>query len=162
LIFLPRNARIDTPKQNNRKETPMARNSKAINVKIATTKVIKALESALDKLNKDFASQEANEAKHDKAVKAWNKEIGKLALAQISKAEDLSAHTRYNGEIQVSFSLPKNAIELPAEPKKDYVSIHEWQYRENKEEIENAIRILKMTDEELVSTSTYNAIARYL
>jgi hypothetical protein len=31
-----------------------------------------------------------------------------------------------------------------------------------KEEIENAIRILKMTDEEVVSTSTYNAIARYL
>ena len=29
-------------------------------------------------------------------------------------------------------------------------------------EIENAIRILKMTDEEVVSTSTYNAIARYL
>ena len=140
----------------------MARSSKAINVKIATTKVIKALEGALAKLEKDFSTQEANEAKHDKAVKAWNKEIGKLALAQISKAEDLSAHTRYNGEIQVSFSLPKNSIELPAEPKKDYVSIHEWQYRENKEEIENAIRILKMTDEEVVSTSTYNAIARYL
>ena len=140
----------------------MARNGKAINVKIATTKVVKALESALAKLDKDFASQEANEAKHDKAVKAWNKEVAKLAMGAINKAEDLSAHTRYNGEIQVSFSLPKNAIELPAEPKKDYVSIHEWQYREQKEEIENAIRILKMTDEEVVSTSTYNAIARYL
>jgi hypothetical protein len=42
------------------------------------------------------------------------------------------------------------------------VSIHDWQYREHTEEIENAIRILKMTDEEVVSTSTYNAIARYL
>jgi len=135
---------------------------KAINVKIATTKVVKALEGALDKLNKDFSNQEANEAKHDKAVKAWNKEVAKIAMGAIAKAEDLSAHTRYNGEIQVSFSLPKNAIELPAEPKKDYVSIHEWQYREQKEEIENAIRILKMTDEEVVSTSTYNAIARYL
>ena len=140
----------------------MARNQKAISVKIATTKVIKALESALDKLNKDFASQEANEAKHDKAVKALNKEIAKLAMGAINKAEDLSAHTRYNGEIQVSFSLPKGSIEIPTEPKKDYLSIHEWQYREQKEEIENAIRILKMTDEEVVSTSTYNAIARYL
>ena len=140
----------------------MARNSKAINVKIATTKVIKALESALDKLNKDFASQEANEAKHEKAVKAWAKEVGKLALAQISKAEDLSANTRYNGKIYVNFELPAGTITLPDEPKKDYVSIHEWQYKEQKEEIENAIRILKMTDEELVSTSTYNAIARYL
>jgi hypothetical protein len=139
----------------------MAR-GKAISVKIATTKVIKALESALDKLNKDFASQEANEAKHDKAVKAWNKEVAKLATSAIAKAEDLSAHQRYNGEIQVSFSLPKGVIELPAQPEKDYNSIHEWQYREQKEEIENAIRILKMTDEEVVNTSTYNAVARYL
>ena len=140
----------------------MARNSKAINVKIATTKVIKALEGALDKLNKDFASQEANEAKHEKAREAWSKEVGKLALAQIAKAEDLSAGERYNGEIQVSFNLPKGSVELPAEPKREYISIAEWQYREQKDEIENAIRILKMTDEELVSTSTYNAIARYL
>jgi hypothetical protein len=33
---------------------------------------------------------------------------------------------------------------------------------EQKQELENAIRILKMTDEEVVNTSTYNAIARYL
>ena len=45
---------------------------------------------------------------------------------------------------------------------KDYVQMNDWTYREQKEEIENAIRILKMTDEEVVSTSTYNAIARYL
>ena len=40
--------------------------------------------------------------------------------------------------------------------------MNDWQYREMVEELENAIRILKMTDEEVVSTSTYNAIARYL
>ena len=140
----------------------MARNGKAINVKIATTKVIKALEGALDKLNKEFASQEANEAKYQKAQKAWAKEVGKLALAQIAKAENLSANKRYNGEINVDFNLPAGTITLPDEPKKDFMVIHEWQYREQKEEIENAIRILKMTDEEVVSTSTYNAIARYL
>ena len=139
----------------------MAR-GKAISVKIATTKVIKALEGALDKLNKDYASQEANEAKHKKAVEKWNKEVAKLAMSSISKATDLSAHTRYNGEINVSFQLPAGTIVLPDEPKKDYITFHEWQYREQKEEIENAIRILKMTDEEVVNTSTYNAVARYL
>ena len=139
----------------------MAR-GKAISVKIATTKVIKALESALDKLNNDYASQEANEAKHKKSVEKWNKEVGKLAMSVISKANDLSAHTRYNGEINVSFSLPAGTISLPDEPRKEYTTMHEWQYREQKEEIENAIRILKMTDEEVVNTSTYNAVARYL
>jgi len=139
----------------------MAR-GKAISVKIATVKVIKALEGALDKLNKDYASQEANEAKHKKAVEKWSKEVAKLAVSSISKATDLSAHTRYNGETQVSFSLPAGTITLPDEPKRDFTSMHEWQYREQKEEIENAIRILKMTDEEVVNTSTYNAVARYL
>jgi hypothetical protein len=135
---------------------------KAINVKIATTKVIKALETKLAQINKDKVNQASNEAKHDKAVKAWNKELAKLAMSVINKAEDLSAHTRYNGEIQVSFSLPKGSIELPDEPQKDFITYHDWQYKEMIEEIENAIRILKMTDEEVVSTSTYNAIARYL
>ena len=140
----------------------MAQRGKAISVKIATTKVISALEEAKARLEKNFSQQEANDEKHKKAVEKWQKEIGKLALSAISKANDVSAHTRYNGEINVSFSLAKGTIELPAEPKKDYETIHEWQYREQIGEIENAIRILKMTDEEVVSTSTYNAIARYL
>ena len=140
----------------------MAQRGKAISVKIATTKVISALEEAKARLEKNFSQQEANDEKHKKAVEKWQKEVGKLALSAIAKATDVSAHTRYNGEINVSFSLAKGSIELPTEPKKDYETIHEWQYREQIGEIENAIRILKMTDEEVVSTSTYNAIARYL
>jgi hypothetical protein len=140
----------------------MARNGKAIQVKIATSKVIKALENKLAQLEKDKENQASNEAKFQKAQDKWNKEIAKLALAQISKATDLSANVRYNGQINVDFNLPAGTIELPAEPKKDFQTFHDWQYREMVDEIENAIRILKMTDEEVVSTSTYNAIARYL
>ena len=135
---------------------------KAINVKIATTKVIKALETKLAQLQKDKANQKVNEEKFSKAQEKYNKEVAKLALAQISKATDLSAHTRYNGDVNVSFTLPKGVIDLPTEPEKDFDTYHDWQYKEMVEEIENAIRILKMTDEEVVSTSTYNAIARYL
>ena len=83
-------------------------------------------------------------------------------MSVISKADELSANKRYNGEIHVSFNLPAGSVELPAEPKKDFQTFHDWQYSEMVDEIENAIRILKMTDEEVVSTSTYNAIARYL
>jgi hypothetical protein len=135
---------------------------KAINVKIATTKVIKALETKLAQIQKDKDSQASNEAKYQKLAEKHNKEVAKLAVSVISKANDLSAHKRYNGEISVSFNLPAGSIELPDEPQKDFTTYHDWQYREMIEEIENAIRILKMTDEEVVSTSTYNAIARYL
>jgi hypothetical protein len=140
----------------------MARNQKAISVKIATTKVIKALETKLAQIQKDKANQATNEEKYQKAHEKWSKDVAKLALTAINKAENLSANLRYNGMINVDFNLPKGAIELPAEPTKDFDTYHEWQYKEMVDEIENAIRILKMTDEEVVSTSTYNAIARYL
>lgn len=139
----------------------MAR-GKAISVKIATTKVIKALENALAKLEKDFASQEASEAKFKKATEKWEKDVQKLVMSSISKIEDFSANTNYRNEVRVNFSIPAGTIELPASPEREVETISVWNYREQKEEIENAIRILKMTDEEVVSTSTYNAVARYL
>ena len=140
----------------------MARNGKSINVKIATTKVIKALENKLAQIQKDKSNQKDNEEKFNKAHAKWSKDVAKLALNQISKAENLSANVRYNGDINVDFNLPKGTIELPTEPTKDYETYHDWQYKEMVDEIENAIRILKMTDEETVSTSTYNSIAKYL
>ena len=140
----------------------MARNGKSIQVKIATTKVIKALETKLADLKKTQATQKTNEEKLSKAQEKWAKEVAKLALAQIAKAENLRANVRYNGQINVDFDLPKGVIDLPQEPEKDFETYNDWQYREMYEEIENAIRILKMTDEEVVNTSTYNAVARYL
>ena len=136
---------------------------KAINVKIATTKVIKALETKLAEIKKAYAEQGANEAKYQKAREKWQKEIGKWAVANFSKAENIRTNYRnWNKTLNVDFDLIVNETDFPAEPEKDFEVIHQHSYNEMKEEIENAIRILKMTDEELVSTSTYNAIARYL
>ena len=140
----------------------MARNGKSINVKIATSKVIKALENKLAQIQKDKANQKDNEERFKKAHDKWSKDVAKLALGAIAKAEDLQANLRYNGMINVDFNLPKGCIDLPKEPEKDFDTYHDWQYKEMVEEIENAIRILKMTDEEVVSTSTYNSIAKYL
>jgi hypothetical protein len=140
----------------------MAR-GKAIQVKIPTAKVIKALETRLAKLEADYTKQDENEAKFQKKVDAWKKEIGKWAISQFSKAENLRTNYRsWNNNLNVDFDLTVKEGDFPAEPVKDFEQIHQHSYREMKEEMENAIRILKMTDEETVSTSTYNAIARYL
>jgi hypothetical protein len=140
----------------------MAR-GKAIQVKIATTKVIKALETRLAKLEADYTKQDENEAKFQKKLEAWKKEIGKWAIANFSKAQDLRTNYRqWNKTLNVDFDIVVSEKDFPAEPVKDYEQIHQHSYREMKDEMENAIRILKMTDEETVSASTYNAIARYL
>ena len=140
----------------------MAR-QKAISVKIATPKVIKALEQSLNKLELDWTSQEANEAKYEKARKVWQKEVSDFAVANIKKAENFRTNYRsWNNTLNIDYDLTVSEKDLPKEPEKDFVTLHQHSYNEQKEEISNAIRILKMTDEETVSTSTYNAIARYL
>ncbi len=140
----------------------MAR-GKAISVKIATPKVIKALESRLAELEKNYKEQGDNEAKYQKAREKWQKEIGKWAITNFAKAENLRTNYRqWNKTLNVDFDLIVNESDFPKEPEKDFEVIHTHTYNEMKEEITNAIRILKMTDEEVVNTSTYNAIARYL
>ena len=141
----------------------MAR-GKAISVKIATPKVIKALESALAKLESDYASQEANEAKYTKAFEKYKKELSAYAIANIKKAENFRTNYRsWNGTLNIDFDLTGlSQADLPKEPERDFVVMHQHTYTEQKSELENAIRILKMTDEETVNTSTYNAVARYL
>ena len=84
-------------------------------------------------------------------------------MSQFSKATNLRTNYRsWNKTVNVDFDLVTDGTDFPKEPEKDFEVIHRHTYNEMKEEISNAIRILKMTDEEVVSTSTYNAIARYL
>jgi hypothetical protein len=137
--------------------------SRQITVKVATTKVIKALEGTLAKLEKDYSSQEANEAKYNKAVEAWKKEIGEWAIKNFSKASNLrTSYRNWNNTLNVDFDIITKEGTFPKEPEKDYEQIHQHTYREMKEDITNALTILKMTDEETVNASTMKQIAKYL
>jgi hypothetical protein len=137
--------------------------SRQITVKVATTKVIKALENRLAELEKNYATQGANEAKFQKAQEAWRKEIGKWAMTKFSKAENLRTNYRsWNKTLNVDFDLTVSEGDFPAEPEKDFEVIHQHSYREIKEDITNALTILKMTDEETVNASTMKQIAKYL
>ena len=141
----------------------MASRQKAISVKIATPKVIKALEASLAKLESDYASQEVNEAKYQKAYEKWKKELIDYAVANIKKAENFRTNYRsWSSTLNIDFDVNVAEKDLPKEPTKDFEVLHHSTYRDQKQEMENAIRILKMTDEEVVSASTYQAVARYL
>ena len=123
--------------------------SRQITVKVATTKVIKALEATLAKLENDYNTQATKEAKFGKAQEAWRKEIGKWAIANFSKAENLRTNYRsWNNSLNVDFDIITKESDFPKEPEKDFEVIHQHQYREMKEDITNALTILKMTDEE--------------
>jgi hypothetical protein len=142
----------------------MARgNGRTISVKLPTAKVIVALQQALAKLELDYTSQDEAEVQYQKAVEIWRKKVVKFAVDNISKAENI--RTNYAGwksSLNVDFDIAVNEKDFPTEPMRNFETMHFNTYKDMKEEIANAIRILQLTDEETVSTSTYNSIARYL
>jgi len=159
---------VDTntfPKQTttNKGDTMARGNGRTINVKIPTAKVIKALETKLVEIKTNYAKQDELENKYEKARQKWQKDINKWAIDNFSKAENIRTNYRsWNTTLNVDFDLVCDVKDFPKEPEREYEVILTHQYKDNVEEIENAIRILKLTDEEMVSTSTYNSIARYL
>jgi hypothetical protein len=137
--------------------------SRAITVKVATPKVIKALETKLETIKKEYASQEANEAKYEKARKAWQKEISDYAIANIKKAENFRTNYRsWNNTLNIDYDLTVSEKDLPKEPQREFTIMHQHTYNDMVEDITNALTILKMTDEETVNASTMKQIARYL
>jgi hypothetical protein len=136
--------------------------ARSITVKVATPKVIKALEAKLATVEKEYASQAANEAKYEKEVEKYKKTIIDYCISNIKKAENFRIVRRsYQNFVNIDFDVPATAS-LPAEPNRDYTQIPEWKYTEIKEEINNALNILRMTDEEYVNASTMKSIAQYL
>lgn len=132
--------------------------ARAISVKVATTKVIKALEDKLDASKKAITNNEKKRKDYEKVEKAYAKEVADIVFKQISKA-DVSAHENWRNEVNVTITLPAGSVKLPEKPSID-LERELGQYEIS--EIENAIRILKMTDEETVNASTFKTIAQYL
>jgi hypothetical protein len=137
--------------------------ARSITVKVATPKVIKALETKLATLEKEFASQEANEAKFDKAYKAYIKQIQDYAIANIKKAENLRTNYRnWQKTLNIDFDLTVDEKDLPQAPERGFKVIAKWEFENMTNEIKNALNILRMTDEETVNASTMKSIAQYL
>ena len=132
--------------------------ARAISVKVSTAKVIKALEAKLKDSKDAISNNEKKRKEYEKVEKAWSKEVAELVVKQISKA-DVSANENWRGEVNVQFTIPTGLVKLPEKPTMD---LERELGRYEIEEIENAIRILKMTDEELVNASTFKTIAQYL
>ncbi|CAB5218257.1 hypothetical protein UFOVP204_139 [uncultured Caudovirales phage] len=137
--------------------------SRAITVKVATPKVIKALETKLATIKTDYANQEKNEAKYQKDFEKYRKALADYAIANIKKATNIRTnHRSWNNSLNIDFDVDTSGADFPAEPQREFEQLHAHTYKEIVEDITNALTILKMTDEETVNASTMKQIARYL
>jgi len=137
--------------------------SRALSVKVATPKVIAALEAKLEKMKADKKNEAVNEQNYREAHKAWQKEVIAIALKSDLSDENCSVSTRSYGDhhnVSLSYELKKST--LPDEPMRDFNTFHDWQYKEATEEIQNALNILSMTEDDFVNASTMKSISKYL
>ena len=71
-------------------------------------------------------------------------------------------YRKWNDTLNIDFDIDTKGTDFPKQPEKDFVVMSFREYNDTKEEITNAVSILKMTDEPYVNASTVKSIARYL
>ena len=137
--------------------------ARAISVKVATPKVIKALESKLAELESSYVTSQANEEAYQTAWKQYQTQLQNYCVANISQATNFRVSNRsYNNLVNIDYDVPTNLAGFPVEPKRDFEVVYEHNVTSAKEDITNALNILRMTEEEYVSASTMKSIASYL
>ena len=138
--------------------------ARALTVKVATPKIINALETKLAQIELDYSNQGEAEAGYQLAYEKYKTDLQNYALKHIALATNFRAAERnYNGKcVNIDYDVPRELEGFPTEPKRDFVQMAEYEYRNAKEEITNALNILKMTEDEFVNASTMKAIAQYL
>ena len=130
--------------------------TKALTVKVPVTKVIEALENKIAENQKIVDANEKIEQEYPELLKKHSEQVLK-SLKDLLTIEDINYYS-WRQSLSVTYKISKE-VSIPDAPRKETnrcLAHHEL------EEITNAIRILKMTEEEFVSTSTMKAIAGYL
>lgn len=149
--------------------------AKAISVKVSRLKVIEALQSKLEEMAKQKAIYEEQQKNYEMNHEMWKSQVAQIAYANfdITKASKRSVVVRnWHGDetTRVEVEVHMDNDKLPAEPQRptDPFQNHGYGrnyiggYDDRVADIINAINILKMSDEEIVSTSTYAHVARFL
>jgi signal transduction histidine kinase len=135
--------------------------SKTVNVRVAKSKLLKALKEALDRKVEEANNHAKAEKAQKQAIADIKKSVaalvksGKLTPKEVSFPYSYRYQSEDINEVTVTFS---HKISLP----KLESDFSEHRNREAQEELANAIRVLELSDEEYVRTSSYGAVAKYL
>lgn len=152
--------------------------ARAISVKVSRTKIIEALQSRLSEMITQKEAYDNAVKDYEKAKSDWVFNVSQLALSSDEVELNMEKTNVYTESwrtknsnyalVEIAMDIPKHLLlEQPKEPENPFQS-YGWGrnyvggFSDRKQEIENAIRILQLSEEEVVSTSTYQSVSRYL
>lgn len=124
--------------------------------KIPVEKVIDRLEARLEQNTKDEASKEALEKKYQDAYEKYSKEFVSKFVSKL-KVNNVNVNRSWS-KVEVRYELPEDMV-IPKEPERDFVkTLSSWEI----EEINEALSVLKMSDDTHVTASVLGRISKYL
>jgi hypothetical protein len=147
---------------------------KGINIKVSRDKLLGALEEKLSEVHSNQALYEAGVETHKDNWKNYEEAIKKIALKNLDLVTDVIPARWQNDDNFTVFEITVKVdnTKLPTEPKeptppykggrgygRNYVSND---YDDIVADITNAIRMLRLSDEDVVSTATYASVSRFL
>jgi len=139
-----------------------------VKVRVRTKVLTKHLEKALAERVERFQNNEKSQLAYEKEQEKYNLAIlklikaGKGTLVQAEKRENHYWHKptkKGNSCFEVIVELSSKSIPVEPECPEAY---REHEFKRDKEILTQAIRVLKLTEDEFVSASTYNSVAQYL
>jgi hypothetical protein len=147
---------------------------KGINIKVSKEKLLIALEEKLSEVHSNQALYEAGVETHKDNWKNYEEAIKKIALKNLDSVTNVTPARWQNDDNFTVFEITVKVdnTKLPTEPKeptppykggrgygRNYVSND---YDDIVADLTNAIRMLRLSDEEVVSTATYASVSRFL
>lgn len=139
-----------------------------VKVKVRTRVLTEHLEKALAERAERFRDNEKNQLAYEKEQEKYTQAILKLVKAgkgTLVEAEKRDYHYYHKPtkkgvtSFQVIVELSSSSIPVEPESPEEY---REHEFKRDKEVLTQAIRVLKLTEDEFVSASTYNSVAQYL
>jgi hypothetical protein len=151
--------------------------ARAISVKIPTTKVIEMIEQKIAQINEDVATYPARKAAYQVEYKAYTEALvarlgeliaknGSALLNEEDTDKKIAVGTNYRNAVEISIgkSLTEDLVkpEAPTDPEPKGYYGRGTGYTTKREELEKTLRLLKMTEQETITSSTYNSVLELL
>jgi hypothetical protein len=149
--------------------------ARAISVKIPTSKVIEMIEQKIAQINEDIATYPARKAQYKADLEAYtNAVVAKVAELLTKSGSELLATEDHDSKVSVGTNY-RNAVEITIgkhllaglekpeepedpEPKGYYGRV----YGSKKAELEKTLKLLRMSEQETITSSAYNSVLELL
>lgn len=138
-----------------------------VTVKVPTAKVIELVETKIAEIEKQIAEYPTAHAKWKSDYAKYQSDLEKTIIKFLPKAVEDSVSVSINQygsltkRISINFSIPADTKtpQPPVEPKDPNQRIwHKREHISDLERLNRTLKVLKMTTQETVNASTYNAV----